>query len=184
MDNNTVLINLIVGTVVVPPVIEFLKVKTWSNNAKRLLGLIICFIVAGIEFWASGGSFESFAITGPVLFAMATGSYHLFFQGNLGVLDSISPLGAITAAISGNTNGNLTNTTVAVEPPVVATTIVSTPPVVPPTPVTIATPVITPSGTTMPVAPTPVVPITVPETAQSVAAPPVTLPVAPPVVKP
>jgi len=98
--NDIILINTIVGAVVIPPLVTFLKSAHWSDSLKRSLALAICLILSVGEYFAVGNHFESFALSVPVLFGMATAAYTLFFKDKLGSLEDVEPLQGIVDAIN------------------------------------------------------------------------------------
>jgi hypothetical protein len=103
--DNIILINAVLGTAVVPPIVQFLKSSHWSSSLKRTLAFVLCVLIAGGEYIAVGNHFESFAISAPILFGMATAAYTLFFKGTLGSLESMTPLDGLVNVVDAPKSG-------------------------------------------------------------------------------
>lgn len=98
-------LNTLLG-VVTPIVLQLLLAQHLSANRKRLFAFGFCLVVSLLEFTLSANHSGLTIVTGAVtLFGSSTAMYHAVFEGKLGALAQLDPIGSLLASFQKKDQG-------------------------------------------------------------------------------
>lgn len=91
---------LVLGTVIVPWVVAYVVKQSWTNTVKRLVAIGVSFAAATAGWYldtvlTGQDRWQGIAITGPIIFGLATASYIKYWKQYTGDAEEFDLFGSI-----------------------------------------------------------------------------------------